>query len=138
MSPRSIRAIGPLHIHHVEQRVIEWPKVRIDLGIHIARQIPELLAGFDGGPREDDAAHIFLHQRTDRHSHGQVGLARARRADTDHDVVFFDRVQIVFLSWSLRNDEPLPCHDGGSAEEQFFEGSVLIVTEGGQRVCDVV
>ena len=51
-----------LGVHHVVERVVERPQVRVDLLLQIAGQEPELLAGFDRGPRQDDAAD-FLRDR---------------------------------------------------------------------------
>jgi hypothetical protein len=52
--------------------------------------------------------------------------------------MLFDRVEVVFLCRGLGNNEALSSHDGGGAEEQFFQGGVLIVAESSQRVGNVI
>ncbi len=130
--------IGSFHVHHIEQRIVQRAKIRIHLRVHVPRQITEFFARFDCRPREDNAADILLHQRTHRHSHRQIGLTCAGRTNPDDDVMLFDRVEVVFLGRSLGYDEALPSDDGGRAEEQFLEGGVVIVAEGGQCVSDVI
>ena len=99
--------LGLLDVHHVVERVVERPQVRIDLLLQIARQEPELLAGFDGRARQDDAAHLLGEQVIHRLRHREIGLARAGRADAEHDVVLLDGVEIAALIGRLGRDAAL-------------------------------
>ena len=48
-----------LGVHHVVERVVERPQVRVHLLLQVARQEPELLARLDRRPRQDDAADLL-------------------------------------------------------------------------------
>ncbi len=48
-----------LGIHHVVQRVVERPQVRVDLLAQRARQEAEPLTRLHRGPRQDDARHLL-------------------------------------------------------------------------------
>ena len=56
---------------------------------HVAGQEAEPLAGLDRRPRQDDALDLVARARRPP-GHGEVGLARARRADAEGDVVLLD------------------------------------------------
>ena len=103
--PRLERALHPLLRHHVVERVVQRPEIRIDLGLHVAGQEAEALARLDRRPREDDAPHALPRQRVDRRGDGEVGLARARRPDADDDVVVARSSQVLGLAARLRLDE---------------------------------
>src|SRR5262249_62303499 len=60
--PLSLHDALPIYVHHVEQCIIERSQIGIDLRDHVARQKAELFSRFDGRPRQDDAAHLPLHQ----------------------------------------------------------------------------
>ena len=92
---------------HVVQRVVQRPEVRHDFLVKVARQKAERFAGLDGGTGENDAGHFALTQGGQRHGHGQVGLARARRADAEGHVVFANGVEVVFLPDGLGRDAGL-------------------------------
>src|SRR6185503_14722412 len=79
-----------LGVHHVEERVVERPQIRVDLFRDVTGQEPELFARFDRRPREADAADLFLQQVRHRLRHRQVGLARAGRPHAKDDVVLID------------------------------------------------
>ena len=66
-------------IHHVVERVVERTEVRVDLLLEIAGQKTQPLAGFHGGPREDDASHLLGGERLHRDGHREVGPCRCRR-----------------------------------------------------------
>ena len=57
--PALEQPLGALDLHHVVERVVQRPQVRVHLFLQVARQEPELLPRFDRGPREDDAADRF-------------------------------------------------------------------------------
>ena len=91
------QALDALGVEHVVERVVERPQVRVDLLLQIARQEPELLAGLDRRPRQDDARHALREQIRDGLRHREIRLARAGRADAEHDVVLIDRFEIAPL-----------------------------------------
>jgi len=132
------RARSPLHIHHVEQRVIQRTEIGIHFGVHIARQESEFLACLNSRPRENDAAHFFLHKGTDCHRHCQIGLACAGGADADHDIVRLDGFDIRFLRRRFRCDESFLGHDRRRIGEEFLDRSLGTLSEGIQRMGNVV
>ena len=79
-----------LEAHQVVERVVERPQVGIDLLREVAGQEAEPLARFDRRAREHDALHRVALERVDRAGHREVGLAGARRADAEGDVVVED------------------------------------------------
>ena len=58
--------LDAIDFEHVVERVVERPQVRVHLLLQVAGQEPELLARFDGRPRQDDAAHLLLRAGTTR------------------------------------------------------------------------
>ena len=132
------RARSPFHIHHIEQRIVQRAEIGIHFGIQIARQETELLARFNSRPRENDAAHFFLHQGTHRHRHRQVGLTRSGRADANHDVVRLDGFDIGFLRRRFWGDESFLGDDGRSVGEEFFDRRLGTLPERDQGVGNVV
>ena len=50
--------VEPVGVEHVVERVEERSQVRVDLREHVAREEAEPLPGLDGGPRQDDPAHL--------------------------------------------------------------------------------
>ena len=70
----------------------------------IAGQEAQRLAGLHRRAREDDARDLLLFQRRDGRGHGEIGLARARRADAEDHVVRLDRLEIGPLPGGLGND----------------------------------
>ena len=74
--------LDALDLHHVVERIVERPQVRVHFLLQIAGQEPELLARLDGRPREDDPADLLCKQEGDGLRHREVRLAgpgRARR-----------------------------------------------------------
>src|ERR1700722_6383041 len=117
------RPLDSLGGHHRVQRIVERPEVRVNLGLHVARQKAEILPGLDRRTGEDDPAHALAGQRIDRRRNRQVGLASARGADADDDVVLGDFLQVFGLSRRLgcddrpnpRQGDPLPLGHGRGA-----------------------
>ena len=105
-----------LGVHHLVERVVERPQVRVDLVVERAGQEPEPLPRLDGGPGQDDAADLLALQRLHGLRHREVGLARAGRADAEHDRVLFDRVDVRLLAEGLRPDDPAPRREDRLAE----------------------
>ena len=106
----------PLHlvvVHHLVQRVEQRPQVRIDLGVQVAGQKAEAFARFDRGPDEHDLADLMVLERLDRHGDRQIGLAGARRADGERDVVLADRLDIAGLPLRPRGNPPGRLHIDG-------------------------
>jgi hypothetical protein len=60
--------------HHLVERIVERPQVRVDLGLHVSGQEAQRLARLDRRPREHDAPHPLPHERVHRHGDGEVGL----------------------------------------------------------------
>src|SRR5258708_34289055 len=65
-----------------------------------------ILARLARGPGEHDSAHALLGQRIDGGGHGEMRLARARRADSDDDVVVLNVAEVLALPRRLRLDDP--------------------------------
>ena len=63
----------------------------------IARQEAELLAGLDGRTYQQDASDLLTIERLDRRRDRQIGLAGARRANTEIDVMAADAGDITLL-----------------------------------------
>ena len=80
-------AVDPVGVEHVVERVEERPQVGVDLGLDVAGQEAEPLAGLDRRPGEDDPLHLALGKRRRRHRHREEGLAGAGRADAEGDRV---------------------------------------------------
>ena len=97
-------AVDAVGVEHVVERVEERPQVGVDLGLDVAGQEAEPLAGLDRGPGEDDPLHLFLGQRGGRHRDREEGLAGAGGADPEGDRVAADRVDVAFLVDRLRRD----------------------------------
>ena len=93
-----------LRIHHLVDRVVQRSQIRVDLVGEGARQEPEPLSRLDRRSREDDAADLAALQGLHGLRHRQVGLARSRRSDAEHDRVQIDRVDIVALTDRLGAD----------------------------------
>jgi hypothetical protein len=93
-----------LRVHHLVECVVERAEVRIDLVGKSSGQVAEPLPRFDGGAGQDDAADLLALQRLDGLGHREIGLARARRADPEHDGVLVDRVDVLLLTKGLRAD----------------------------------
>src|SRR4028119_1609694 len=53
-------------VHHLVERVVERPEVRVDLRHHVTRQEPERLPRLDRGPRQDDPRHLPAARGTNR------------------------------------------------------------------------
>ena len=61
-------AVDPVGVEHVVERVEERPQVGVDLGLDVAGQEAEPLAGLDRRAGEDDPLHLALGQRVRRPS----------------------------------------------------------------------
>ena len=53
------RAFDDAGVHDVGERVVDRAQIGIDLVAHVAGQETEPLAGFDRGPRQDDAVDLL-------------------------------------------------------------------------------
>src|SRR5579859_541803 len=91
-------------VEHFVKRVVKRTHVWIDFFLERAGKEAELFAGFNGGPRENDAVHLFGEERADGHGDGEIGFARAARADAEDHVVRFDLVHVMFLRGVFRHD----------------------------------
>ena len=98
---------------HVVQRVVQRAQIGHDLLVEIARQKAERLAGLDRRAGEDDARNLAFAQRGQRHGHGQIGLARAGRADAEGHVVAADGIEVFLLPDGLGGDAGLSCRRSG-------------------------
>ena len=104
MTPRSmffwISSAGSMSC----KRVVQRAQIRHDFFVKIAGQKTQRFAGFDRRTGQNDATDLFLVQRRDRHRHGQIGFARAGRADAERDVVLADGIEVFFLADGLGGD----------------------------------
>ena len=82
---------------HLIQRVIQRAQIGVDFLGQIARQKAQLLASFYRRTYQQDAANLLALQGVYRAGDGQVGLAGARRADTEVDVVLLNGAHIILL-----------------------------------------
>ena len=95
---------GAFHVCHIEQRVVERANVGVDLLGERARQKAQVLACLDHRAREDDTIDFLALERGHRHSHGQIGFARARRANAECHGVLANRVDITLLACGFRTN----------------------------------
>ena len=72
--------------HHLVERVVHRPQVRIDLLRQVSRQEPEALARLDRRTHQDEPPHALGLQRLDRAGHREVGLAGAGGADAEGEI----------------------------------------------------
>jgi hypothetical protein len=68
-----------LRRHQIVEGIVQRTEVRVDLGLHVAGEEAERLAGLDRRTCEDDPFHALARERVDRSRDGQIGLPRARR-----------------------------------------------------------
>src|SRR5690606_6026315 len=85
----------------------------------IARQKAEPFAGFDSRAGEDQALDALALQRIDGTGDSQPGLAGARGADAEGDVVLENLVQIVALTRRARAQIAAP---GAQAQAHVVDG----------------
>ena len=77
----------PVVRKHVRQRVIQRLHVGVQLFLEVTRQESEILSGFHGRTRHDDAPHLLLLERLYGQSHGGVSLAGTGGTNGKHHVV---------------------------------------------------
>src|SRR5690606_35605014 len=78
--------------------------VWVDLVLKVAGQKAETFAGFDRGPRQDDAADLLLEKGIDRHGDRQEALAGSGDSDPENEIVLCDRVEVFALIGGLWGD----------------------------------
>jgi len=82
---------------HIVQRIVQRTA---NYGVIFSKRSPgknpSAFAGFDCGSRQNDSRNVSFAQRGQRHRHGQISFACARRADAERDVVLADCVEIFF------------------------------------------
>src|ERR1700732_893233 len=98
---KTLEAVG---LKKIVQRVIKWTHVRIDFFLKRAGKKAEAFAGFDGGPGENDAVHLFRKQCGNGHGDGKVRLASSARPNREDHVEGFQRFQIKALIDALWGD----------------------------------
>src|SRR5829696_8949524 len=91
-------------VHHLVERVVQRPEVRVDLGHHVTWQIPERLAGLDRRPGEYDPGDLTPVEGLDGQGHSQIRLARPRRPNAEDDLMLANSISIGFLVAGLRRD----------------------------------
>ena len=91
--------------YHVAQGVVEGLQVGVELVAQVARQESQVLAGLDGGARQDDASYLLVFQRTHGHGYGGVGFAGTGRADGEDHVVLVHRAYQPLLVGGASLDE---------------------------------
>ena len=87
MTPCSIELLGALEVHHVVQRVVERPQVRVDLLRQVPGRKPSFSPASTAGRARTMRLTSLVEQRAHRHRHREVGLAGAGRPDAEDDVV---------------------------------------------------
>src|SRR5688572_31587802 len=92
-----------LRRHHLVERVVKRPQVRIDLRLQVSRKKTEALACFDSGTRENYSAHALAGESVNCCGNSQVSLSRSRRPDADDNVVGEDELQIDRKSTRLNS-----------------------------------
>ena len=92
---------------HVVKRIVEGAEIGIDLFLQGAGQKAEPLAGLDRGAGEDDARHLLVDQRGNRHGDGEIGFAGPGRADAEYQVVAFDGFDVAALIDGFRRQHLL-------------------------------
>lgn len=97
------------------QCVVERTQIRVDFLAECAGQKAQSLTGFHRGPGENDAVHALGLQCLHRLGHRQIGLAGTGRAQTEHDGVGVDGVDVALLVERLGPD-------GLSAPREDVEG----------------
>jgi hypothetical protein len=75
----------------IVQRVVERLHVGIDLVLHVAGQVAQLFARLDRGARQDDPVDLAADEHRHAHGHGEIGLAGARGADAEGQLVVEQR-----------------------------------------------
>ena len=90
---RSISARDAVEAHHLVERVVHRPQIRIDLLRDVAGQEAEPLARFHGRAHEHDAAHAIGLQRLDRARDGEIRLAGAGGADAERQIALAHRLR---------------------------------------------
>ena len=93
-----------LRLQHVVEGIVQRPQIGMHLLDEIAREEAETLTRLDGRTRQDDARNLALDEGRHGHRHGEIGLARPRGADGDHQIVAADGVEIPLLVHGLRCD----------------------------------
>ena len=91
---QALRLVEP---HQVEKRIVQRPKIGVDLLRKVARQKAEAFARFNRRTREHDSLHRAALEGVDRGRYGEIGLARACRPDAEADVVLKNRPQVRAL-----------------------------------------
>src|SRR5207248_10688635 len=87
-----------------EQRVasvIWWSARGIDSSLQSAGQESEAFAGFHCRTREDNAAHLLVHECGNGHGDGKVCFSRTGWPDAEDHVVLFDGLDITALIQAL-------------------------------------
>ena len=115
ISPACKRALDNARIHQIIKRVIDRSQIGIDLLAHVARQETEPLAGFDGGPGQDDTVDFLAFEHLHRLRDGKPGLAGACGPGAKHQRMALERADIGVLRGRARTHRPL-------AQIDFFEG----------------
>ncbi len=114
---------------------MQGPEVRVHLLGEVARQEAQLLARLDRGAAEHDALDLLLEQGGRGHGDGEIGLARARRPDREHDVVLEDGLQVLLLAHVPgRHDLPECRSDGAILEEVDERGRGLFLQDADRRL----
>ena len=128
---------GAFHVGHIEQRVVERANVGVDLLGERARQKAQVLACLDHGAREDDAVDFLAFERRHRHSHGQIGFARARRANAECHGVLANRVDITLLACGFRTNRTTAIREQNVfAQNTRREFTLAQKLDGAARVID--
>ena len=95
---------NPLHRQPVGQGVVERAQIGGELVFHLARQKTDRFPGLDGGAGQDDPGHPSGFQGLHRLGDRQIGLAGARRAQGQDEILGVDGVHQLLLARRLGLD----------------------------------
>ncbi len=122
--------VGLVVLEQVEQGVVEGPEIGVDLLDEVPGEEAELLARLDRGAGQDDAVDGLVLEEGQGHGHGQIGLARAGRADAEDEVVGLDGLEVGLLVQALGID--------GLAGQVQGLGGGIVVEAGGRALFEHV
>ena len=94
---RSMSRVILVCAHHVVQRVVHRPQIRIYLLRHISGQKTEPLARLDRRPHEYDASHLLVLQSVYRSRNSEISLAGTGGANAECEIV----VANMFLRYAV-------------------------------------
>ena len=90
--------------HHFVDGIEKRTEIRVDFGVHIARQKTKAFPRLYGGANEHDFANQAVFQGLDSKRYGQVSLAGSGGTDSENDIVGANRFDVGRLAGGPRLD----------------------------------